>query len=244
MRIRLKYKLKYILYPLIIFIIIIFIAPYFIQNISFLISEKSTKSIIKHQWSFVLFYIILFSIFIIFLMVHPIKEYSWKKTHGIYMAFIVALFTEMFGIPLSIYLLSSFLYIPSTYNEPSIAFTFSLTGRSYNLLMTSLIAAILTIFSLIIIVSGWKKIYYSNGELVTDGVYKYVRHPQYLGILIITTVWLFAWPTLFLIIMYPFLIYAYYRLSKNEEMEMINTFGSKYKEYMERTPMFLPFTKE
>ncbi len=87
------------------------------------------------------------------------------------------------------------MYIPSTYNEPSIAFTFSLTGRSYNLLMTSLIAAILTIFSRIIIVSGWEKIYYSNGELVTDGVYKYVRHSQYLGILIITTVWLFAWPT-------------------------------------------------
>ena len=83
--------------------------------------------------------------------------------------------------------------------------------------MTSLIAAILTIFSRIIIVSGWEKIYYSNGELVTDGVYKYVRHSQYLGILIITTVWLFAWPTLFLIIMYPFLIYAYYGLSKNGE---------------------------
>ena len=87
---------------------------------------------------------------------------------------------------------------------------------------------------------GWKEIYRSKNELVTDGIYGFIRHPQYLGILMITTIWLFAWPTLITAVMWPILLFAYYRLAKKEEKEMEKQFGEKYIEYKKRVPMLLP----
>ncbi len=235
-------KAGIIIYPVLVVLALLLLGPFFFQNISYLLSEKPGGSLFQGRWDWVLLYAILFSLFIVFLVAHPLKRGSWKKTHGVYVAFIVALFAEMFGIPLTIYLLSSFMEVPRLFNEPSIAVTLTVYGTTFNLFMTSLIAGIVSILALGLIILGWRRIYYSKGELVTDGIYSYMRHPQYLGIMLVTTAWLFAWPTLPLIIMYPFLVYAYYRLARREEKEALVSFGSKYRDYMERTPMLLPFT--
>ena len=94
---------------------------------------------------------------------------------------------------------------------------------------------------------GWKAVYKrywksdeGEGKLVTDGVYAYVRHPQYTGFMLMTLGLLVHWATIPLLVMWPLLILQYYRLAKREEDEMIEEFGDEYLEYMGRTPRFFP----
>jgi len=100
-----------------------------------------------------------------------------------------------------------------------------------------------SIFSFLIIALGWYEIYKGRNskKLVRTGLYKYVRHPQYTGIILIITSWLFAWPTLPTLIMWPLLTGVYYRLARKEEKIAIRHFGKDYEKYMKEVPMFLPF---
>jgi protein-S-isoprenylcysteine O-methyltransferase Ste14 len=97
------------------------------------------------------------------------------------------------------------------------------------------------------IILGWSRIfrqYWSKdkgkGQLVTTGIYRYIRHPQYTGFLMITLGMLFEWATLPMLIMYPILIVLYVRLAKKEEADMRLEFGPAYDEYCRTTGMFLP----
>ncbi|MFQ6020530.1 MAG: methyltransferase family protein [Candidatus Aenigmatarchaeota archaeon] len=227
-----------LIYSVLFILFLVFVGPYFIQNITWLLNPESSLYLFQNRWDLVLFYIIIFSMFSFFLIYHPLKKGTWKKSTSIYIAFIIALFTEMFGIPLTAYFLSSFVSIPQ--NSPVIAFSFDFFGVNYDLLLTSLIAGIFSITGMIFIILGWKKIYKSKG-LVTDGIYKIVRHPQYFGILLIVTAWLFAWPTLITIIMWPILVFSYYKLSKYEEIYLEKKFGKKYLDYKNKVSMLLPY---
>jgi protein-S-isoprenylcysteine O-methyltransferase Ste14 len=71
-----------------------------------------------------------------------------------------------------------------------------------------------------------------------------VRHPQYSGLFIVIIGMLIQWPTIITALMFPVLVFAYYRLSKREEVEMIKLFGDEYKRYREKTPMFIPRLKK
>jgi protein-S-isoprenylcysteine O-methyltransferase Ste14 len=87
---------------------------------------------------------------------------------------------------------------------------------------------------------GWKLIHGAEKELVTRGPYAYVRHPQYSGLFLVMLGMLIQWPTIITGLMFPVLLYVYYRLSKREEEDMLNIFGDEYRQYMERKPMFIP----
>lgn len=88
---------------------------------------------------------------------------------------------------------------------------------------------------------GWKLIYGAQKEeLVTEGVYSYVRHPQYSGIFLITIAFFIQWPSLTPLIMWPILIFAYYGLAKKEEKELEKQFGQEFLEYRKRIPAFIP----
>ena len=91
---------------------------------------------------------------------------------------------------------------------------------------------------------GWKKIYYEGKGLVRDSVYKYSRHPQYLGVILICTGFLVSWPSLLTLAMWPVLVLAYYRLAKLEEREMVQKFGKLYENYKREVPMFLGLIKK
>ena len=81
--------------------------------------------------------------------------------------------------------------------------------------------------------------YASQGELVTDGVYRHVRHPQYTGIFIITLGFMIQWPTLATLVLWPFVIWMYVRLARREERDVLEQHPAAYRgRYMERTPMF------
>lgn len=99
------------------------------------------------------------------------------------------------------------------------------------------------VFGLILLGKGWKLIHAANGELVTSGIYEKIRHPQYLGMFVFSFGLLIQWTTLLGLIMFPILIYAYYRLALMEERTVAEQFGQAYYEYASRLPRFLPWGK-
>jgi protein-S-isoprenylcysteine O-methyltransferase Ste14 len=109
------------------------------------------------------------------------------------------------------------------------------------------IGVLLNVIGGLLIIQGWRIIhreYWSKeedeGRLVTEGIYSYVRHPQYTGFMIMTLGLLIHWATLPLLIMWPLLVRQYYKLAKMEESEMIDKFGEEYQSYMKKTPRFFP----
>jgi len=220
----------------------IWAGPYFAANISWLLSQEALTGLITYRFDFVVLYVALFSAFALFLLV-PMGSGRWQKSNVVYIAFIIALFTEMFGFPLTVFLLSSLAPLPHAASPPSWFLTVSLPGISFRVLTTSAIAGAVSAVSALFIILGWRQIFGSrrSGKLVESGIYRFMRHPQYTGILLLTAAWLFAWPTLPTILMWPVLAAAYYRLARREEKAMLARFGKRYGSYMGRVPMFLPF---
>jgi protein-S-isoprenylcysteine O-methyltransferase Ste14 len=88
--------------------------------------------------------------------------------------------------------------------------------------------------------AGWRKIHQARRDLVTDGVYAWVRHPQYAGLFLITVGMLVQWPTIITIATWPVLLAVYYRLARREERDAEARFGEAYRVYRARVPMFVP----
>lgn len=90
--------------------------------------------------------------------------------------------------------------------------------------------------------AGWRTLYAAQKEnrLATTGLYARVRHPQYLGFVLVMFGFLLQWPTLLTLAMFPVLIWMYSRLSIREEQEIEGMFGDTWREYAARTPRFIP----
>ncbi|RMG64322.1 MAG: isoprenylcysteine carboxylmethyltransferase family protein [Calditrichaeota bacterium] len=157
----------------------------------------------------------------------PSREVWASK--GAFVAFVIALMTEMFGWPLLIFLLSPLVKVPTI-------------ARSWFQAVGHWPAMVGTVFSLAgvaLIALGWQKIHRAGG-LVTDGIYRYIRHPQYVGIFLFTFGWLLHWPSVITLILWPFLIAAYTWLALYEEKQLIQEFGPAYQEYARKTARFIP----
>lgn len=101
------------------------------------------------------------------------------------------------------------------------------------------VGLVITGLGLLLVIAGWRYIYRSKEEIVIKGVYSYVRHPQYLGLILITLGWLVHWPTIPTAAMWPIIVIMYYRLARKEESEMEERFGDRYLLYKENVPMFI-----
>lgn len=168
--------------------------------------------------------------FSLFLLSLSFKRRREKLSGGLYLSFITSLFAEMYGFPLTIYILSSYFGgIPPMYWKGH------LLGIPGFIMGSAILVA-----GIYLVVAGWRRIYMAQGRLVVEGIYGRVRHPQYLGFILLTLGWLIHWPTFITAILWPILTFSYYRLAVEEERELTSRFGEDYEKYVGKVPMFVP----
>jgi protein-S-isoprenylcysteine O-methyltransferase Ste14 len=177
----------------------------------------------------------------------PNTARDWR-TFGGFSAFIIALFAEMYGFPLTIYLLSGWLQTRfpqvNLMNHDSGHLWWTMTGRHGNPhLAFPHIASIALIFGGFYLLSiSWHVLYEAqrSGRLATTGPYAKVRHPQYVAFVVIMIGFLLQWPTLVTLMMFPILVAMYVHLAHQEERDSEQRFGQVWRDYAERTPRFIP----
>lgn len=197
-------------------------------------------------WSLVIINSLVFIIFALS-FAKPQSKRDWRS-FGAFSAFIVALFTEMYGYPLTIYLLSGWL---ST-RFPGIDFLSHDAGHLLEVMFGwksnphfgpfHLLSNLFIFGGFILLASAWKILYAAQREhrLATTGLYARMRHPQYVGFVLIMFGFLLQWPTLLTLGMFPVLVFMYAYLARKEEADMDLQFGEEYRQYAARTPRFLP----
>ena len=197
-------------------------------------------------WSLVIVNSLVFIIFA-FSFAKPRSARDWRS-FGAFSAFLVALFTEMYGFPLTIYLLSGWL----SSRFPGIDFLSHDAGHLLEVMFGRksnphlgpfhIASNILIAAGFWVLASAWKVLYEAQRahRLATAGAYARIRHPQYVGFVLIVTGFLLQWPTLLTLAMYPILVYMYARLAKREETDMLAQFGDAYRQYAAAVPAFVP----
>jgi len=189
------------------------------------------------------------AVFIIFAFsfATPRSRRDWRS-FGAFSAFLVALFTEMYGFPLTIYLLSG--WLGSRY--PGIDFLAHDSGHLLEMIFGwqanphfgpfHVASYVLIAGGFILLARSWGILYEAQRrrELATSGPYARIRHPQYLGFMVIMLGFLLQWPTLLTVIMFPILVWMYVRLARREEHKARTEFGAEYVRYAESTPAFFP----
>lgn len=170
---------------------------------------------------------------------------GWREWTGagLVQAFVIALYAEMYGFPLTIYLLSGFFGI----DIPLTVWTGHLwaTLLGYGAMGAIIEMAIGTVFLAIggvLLILGWKAAYaaHRQNRMADSGVYGLMRHPQYTGIMLAVFGQIVHWPTVVTLVLFPVIVFAYVRLARKEELDMIRRFDGPYKAYMQRVPRFFP----
>ncbi len=198
-------------------------------------------------WSIVLFNVVLFAGFI-YSFAKPKTKVEWRS-FGLFSSFLVALFVEMYGFPLTIYALTSWLgskypvVNPFAHDNGHLWGVF-LNSGSGHFSWPHILSNILIVAGALVISSGWRSVHQSPGKIATDGLYKFVSHPQYTGFILVILGFLVQWPTIITILMAPILIFRYIHLAKKEELYMKNIFPNEYANYLNRKPRFIPKFKD
>lgn len=197
-------------------------------------------------WSLVIINSLVF-IFFAFSFFKPQTKRDWRS-FGAFSAFLVALFTEMYGFPLTIYFLSGWLQS----NYPEVNWLSHDAGHLLEMLFGwranphfgpfHILSMVFIGGGFWLLAAAWKVLYAAQQThtLAMSGPYARIRHPQYVAFIMIMFGFLLQWPTILTLLMFPVLVYMYVRLARREEQEVAKEFGEAYARYAARTPAFLP----
>ena len=186
-------------------------------------------------------------IFFAFSFFKPQPSRDWRS-FGAFSAFLVALFTEMYGFPLTLFLLSGWLQG----RFPEVQWFSHDAGHLLEMLFGWKANPHFGPFHLVsfafigggfwLLASAWRVLYQAQRQstLATTGPYAYVQHPQYSAFILIMVGFLIQWPTLLTLAMFPVLVVMYLRLARREEQEVEAQFGVEYRNYARSVPGFVP----
>lgn len=186
-------------------------------------------------------------IFFAFTFFKPSTPRDWRS-FGAFSAFIVALFAEMYGFPLTIYFLSGWLQT----RFPEVDWLSHDAGHLLEMVFGweanphagpfHLLSFVFIAGGFYLVSHGWHVLYEAQrrNELAMTGPYARVRHPQYDGFILVMFGFLLQWPTLLTLLMFPVLVWMYIRLARDEEEASRQRFGDAYEQYARRVPRFIP----
>jgi protein-S-isoprenylcysteine O-methyltransferase Ste14 len=197
-------------------------------------------------WSLVILNSVLF-IFFAFTFFKPRTGRDWRS-FGAFSAFLVALFTEMYGFPLTLYFLSGWLqtrfpgvdwwsHDAGHLLETMFGWRANPHFGPFHILSFAFIGGGFWLIS-----AAWPVLYRAQqeGALAASGPYRSIRHPQYVGFVLVMFGFLLQWPTVLTLAMFPVLVFMYWRLARSEERETEARFGLDYATYRLATPAFIP----
>ncbi len=197
-------------------------------------------------WLLVIFNSAIFIIFA-FSFFKPKTKRDWRSFSA-FSAFIIALFTEMYGFPLTIFFLSGWLQS----RFPDVDWFAHDSGHLLEMIFGwqgnphfgpfHILSFIFIGGGFILLSAAWRVLYQAQTShtIAIEGPYAYIRHPQYVAFVLIMLGFLFQWPTLLTLTMFPILVVMYVWLSRREEQESISEFGDTYREYAANVPRFIP----
>ena len=177
----------------------------------------------------------------------PRTPRDWRS-FGAFSAFLVALFVEMYGFPLTMYFMAG--WLQSRY--PNVDWFSHDAGHLLEMMFGwkanphagpfHILSFIFIGGGFVLISTAWKVLYDAQQKraLATTGPYSYVRHPQYVGFIMVMFGFLLPWPTILTLVMFPVLTFMYVKLAKTEERDSIAEFGSAYTKYTSDVPGFIP----
>jgi len=177
----------------------------------------------------------------------PKTKRDWR-TFSTFSGFIVALFVEMYGFPLTIYLLSGWL----AKRFPGVDFLTHDAGHIWYRIFgfegdphwnpIHILSNVLIVAGFFLLAGSWRVLFQAQqqGALATSGPYSRIRHPQYAAFIVIMVGFLFQWPTLVTLVMFPILVTIYIRLAHREEREVAAEFGETWARYARATPRWFP----
>ena len=199
------------------------------------------------NWWLVGAYVVLLAIFL-FGILRPRRDSEWKSA-GVAQAWIIALYAEMYGTPLTAYLVMGWLGRSQADAETHfnghlwpVIFGADESSIVYAQFGCTVLGQALILIGGILAIVGWRQVHAAvkSESMVTSGLYRYVRHPQYTGFFLFLAGSVINWPTLITVVTLPILWFVYLRLARMEEADALAKFGDQYRTYMLKTGRFLP----
>lgn len=169
---------------------------------------------------------------------------TWREwaSAGLVQAFIIALYAEMYGFPLTIYLMVRFFGLDRAHLDANLWSTVLGVGE-LGMMISMLLGYLLLFLGIGLFAQGWRQLYRAQKQkrLATSGLYSLVRHPQYTGLFIgLFGEGVVHWLTVFSVALFPVIVLVYWLLARREERRVLEEFGDEYRAYQRRVPMFIP----